>query len=262
MLNTHSRNFLHEIQKLKSNRYNRVSSNVDGKSGANNIAELFAEKYKDLYSSVSYDKNTMLSLRQQIGDLVSSVGSLLSQCVIICSETLDAIHALKHNKRDGYSGLVSDRVINACDELAVHVSLLFSSLIVHGTVTGDLSFSTMIAIPKGKNSSLTSLCNYHAITLSSIFGELFDYVVLNQYNDLIGTSHLQFGFKKNHSATLSSLVLKETIEYYSSYTNSVLCIMLDAAKAFDTVEYCKSFRKFLDKKLPVLIVQFLLANVN
>ena len=248
---------------MKSNRCNRVSSNVDGKSGANNISELFAEKYKELYSSVSYDKNKMLSLRQQIGDLVSSVGSLLSQCVISCREILDAVHALKHNKRDGYSGLVSDRVINACDELAVHVSLLFSSLIVHGTVTDDLSFSTMIAIPKGKNSSINTLCNYHAITLSSIFGKLFDYVVMNQHGgDFIGTCHLQFGFKKNQSATLCSLVLKETIEYYNSNSDSVLCVMLDATKAFDIVEYCKSFRKFLDKKLPVLIVRFLSANVN
>jgi len=84
MLNTHSRNFWHESQKLKSNRGDRVSSNVDGKSDANNIAQLFAEKYKDLYSSASYDKNKMLSLRQEIDDLFSSVGSL-SQCVISCS---------------------------------------------------------------------------------------------------------------------------------------------------------------------------------
>ena len=88
---------------------------------------------------------------------------------------LVAVHTLKHNKRDGYSSIISDHVINACDELAVHLSLLLSSLIVHGTVTDDLSCSSMIPIPKGRNSSTTSSSNYRAITLSSIFGKLFDY---------------------------------------------------------------------------------------
>jgi len=125
-------------------------------------------------------------------------------------------------------------------------------------VTDDLSCSSMIPIPKGRNSSTTSSSNYRAITLSSIFGKLFDYVVLNRYGDLIGTSHLQFGFKKKHSATMCSLILKETIEYYNCNSSSVFCVMLDATKAFDRVEYCKLFRKLLDKKLPVVIVRFLL----
>lgn len=37
---------------MKSNRCNRVSSIVDGKSGASNIAELFANTYKDLYNTL------------------------------------------------------------------------------------------------------------------------------------------------------------------------------------------------------------------
>jgi len=103
-----------------------VSSLVDGKSGAYDIAELFASKYKDLYSSVSYDRHKMLSLRQEIDNVISSLGSD-NGAVITCSEILEAVHTLKHNKRDGYSSIISDHVINACDELAVHLSLLFSS---------------------------------------------------------------------------------------------------------------------------------------
>lgn len=116
----------------------------------------------------------MLSLRQDIDNLVSSSCSV-NECVITCQEILDAVHTLKYCKRDGYSGMVSDRVINACDELSVHLTLLFSCLIVHGTVTDDLSFSTMIPIPKGKNNNKTSSSNYRAITLSSI---LVNYLIM------------------------------------------------------------------------------------
>ena len=55
----------------------------------------------------------------------------------------------------------------------------------------------------------------------------------------IMTSHLQFGFKKGHSTTMCSLVVKETIEYYNAHRSTVNCTMLDATKAFDRVQYCK-----------------------
>jgi len=57
---------------------------------------------------------------------------------------------------------------------------------------------------------------------------------------------------------MCSMILKETIEYYNSNHGSVCCIMLDATKAFDRVQYCKLFQKLLDRKLPIVIVQFLL----
>jgi hypothetical protein len=37
--------------------------------------------------------------------------------------------------------------------------------------------------------------------------------------------------------------------------------MLDATKAFDRVEYCKLIRSLLTKRLPAIIVRFLL-NIN
>ena len=41
-------------------------------------------------------------------------------------------------------------------------------------------------------------------------------------------------------------------------SSSVFCVMLDAYKAFGRVEHCQLFRKLLAKKLPVVIVRFLL----
>ena len=46
----------------------------------------------------------------------------------------DTVQELKRGKRDGFSGLMSDHVINACDELFIHISLLLSSVLVHGTI--------------------------------------------------------------------------------------------------------------------------------
>jgi len=56
--------------------------------------------------------------------------------------------------------------LRAGQDLQTHIALLFSSLVTHGAVTGDLAFSSMIPIPKG--TSRTVSANYQAIALSSI----------------------------------------------------------------------------------------------
>lgn len=117
----------------------------------------------------------------------------------------------------------------------------------------------MIPIPKGKNNrNCTTSANYRPITLSSVLGKLFDRILLNRYADSLTTSHLQFGFKKRHSTAMCSMVLKETIEYYRSNRGTTYCVMLDATKAFDRVQYCKLFRKLIDRNLPLVIIRFLL----
>jgi len=136
-------------------------------------------------------------------------------------DVLNAVSTLKHNKCDGNKGIMSEHVIYACDDLSVHLSMLFSSLIVHGAVSDDFSVSTMVPIPKSRTTGITSSSNYRAIALSSIFAKLFDRILLDRYSDIINTSHLQFGFRKKHSTTMCSLVLKEALEYYNSSRGTV-----------------------------------------
>jgi len=49
---------------------------------------------------------------------------------------------------------------------------------------------------------------------------------------------------------MCSLVVKETIAYYNAHRSNVYCTMLDATKVFDRVQYCKLFRKLIDRNIP------------
>jgi len=60
---------------------------------------------------------------------------------------------------------------------------LFSGLLTHGCVIDDFLLSTTVPIPKGRNVNLTDSENYRGITLSSVFGRVFDLVVLQRYSD-------------------------------------------------------------------------------
>jgi len=54
------------------------------------------------------------------------------------------------------------------------------------------------------------------------------------------------------------MIFKVTLEHYRRNGSTVYCIMLDATKAFDRVEYCKLVRLLLVKKLlPIIIRVFL-----
>ena len=64
---------------------------------------------------------------------------------------------LKPNKNDGHAGLSTNHVIHGCDELNVHLSMLYSAMLVHGVATNDLLLSSIIPIPKNKMVDIATL---------------------------------------------------------------------------------------------------------
>jgi hypothetical protein len=67
--------------------------------------------------------------------------------------------------------------MQACPELSVYVSFLFTGLLTHGTLPTDMVTSTVIPIPKGRSGHSDS-DNYRGIALSSIFCKILDSIIL------------------------------------------------------------------------------------
>jgi hypothetical protein len=116
----------------------------------------------------------------------------------------------------------------------------------------DFSMGTIIPIPKGKNVNVDSSDNYRSITLGSVFGRIFDNIVLNRYDSMPTSSELQFGFKPKRSTTMctSTIIVKEALSYYTHHDVSVFGIVLDALKTFDKVQYTKLFSLLLKRNVP------------
>jgi len=102
--------------------------------------------------------------------------------------------------------------------------------------------------------------NYRGITLSSIIGKIINLVLLDRLSTELVTSELQFGFKKGCSTNMWTMVLKETVAYYTSNQSPVFCVMLDATKAFDRVSYVRLFRMLQDRNIPPVVLRFLLNS--
>jgi hypothetical protein len=183
---------------------------------------------------------------------------LSGECCFNLVDVKCAVSCLKAHKNDGSSGLTSDHFINVGDDCFTHIALLFSSIVVHGSSPDTFLRSTIVPIPKGKHGAASDSSNFRGITLSSIYGKLFDNIVLSRFSDRLSSSQLQFGFKVKSSTSMCTMVLKESISYYVSNQSSVFCTFLDASKAFDRVRYCKLFRLLVVRQVPALIIRVLI----
>ena len=138
-----------------------------------------------------------------VNNLLKNVSSC-SDCIFNLCDVKSAVHHLKAHKNDGSTGLTSDHIIDAGDDCFTHLALLFTAITGHGTVPDNFLYSTIVPIPKGKHGITSDSSNFRGITLSSIYGKLFDNIVLSRYGDSLRSSELQFGFKAKSSTNLCS----------------------------------------------------------
>ena len=178
--------------------------------------------------------------------------------VITPIDVATAISHIKHCKNDVDGILTSDHFIYAPYDLNVHISMLFSAMLMHGYVPDMFLNSSIRPIPKGHTLSTGDSGNYRGIAIGSLFNKIFDNIILCKYRHLLVTSDLQFGFKKGHCTQMYTMVLKETIAYYMTNKSNIFCTFLDATKAFDRINYCKLFRLLINRSLPYCITRILL----
>jgi endonuclease/exonuclease/phosphatase family metal-dependent hydrolase len=253
-----SRSFWVEVKRIRSNRVCSTKI-VDGCTDEVSIAELFAQKYRSLYSSVPYDTVDMQRLLDELDACLCDDGLRRPDQIFTAHDIMEAIRKLNPRKNDGDSnGLSTDHFLHAGPDLASHIAFLFTSMVTHGCPPREFGISTIIPIPKKHNINASDSNNFRGIALSSIFCKVFDNVVLEKYCNKLSTSDLQFGFKRKCSTHMCTMVLKETISYYVKNQSSVYCTFLDLSKAFDRVNFCKMFRLLVKKGLPPCIVRMLI----
>ena len=254
LLSNSHRDYWSEIKKFKRHNKN-IPTVIDDARDPADIVNVFVSSYKTLFSAVSSPTEDLDNIRRDIDDKLrnDSAGGLF---LVTFDDIVKAVKRLKHGKQDGESLVSSDFLIYAHESLYVHLALLISALFNHGIVLKSLGASTIVPLPKGKH-NLCDSSNYRGIALSSILGKVIDLILLDRLADNLITSDLQFGFKKGLSTSMCTMVIKETIAYYTSNESNVYCVMLDATKAFDRVNYAKLFPKLFERKIPLIVIRYL-----
>ena len=241
-------------------KFSRLPTHVDGIQGDRNIAEHFKMNFENLFNSVSYDEQEMISLMDDINtaiNLNNDNGEI--QTLLISPEIVKkGIFKLKNGKNDGSLPIKSDNLIHSTDILHAHLALLFSTMLKHGCSPDGMLMGTMVPLPKGKFNDLGNSKNFRALTISSILGKILDNIILINEQDNLFTNDLQFSFKKGSSTTMCTMMVHETISYFNNKGSKVYSLVLDATKAFDRINYCKLFRILIERNINPLICRLLL----
>ncbi len=94
--------------------------------------------------------------------------------------------------------------------------------------------------------------------MASCLSKLLEWSILLTWSKHFATSDLQFGFKGGYSTSLCTAVLKSIAKRYTKGCSRVYACLIDASKAFDTVNHHLLFEKLLERELPVTVTAFLL----
>ena len=258
VLKNNSKYVWKEVHKVRGNAKTLIIY-VDGVQGQD-IADLFADKYDILYNSVSYDNTDMVTLKTDIDKYIRCKRNNIESehKVITGQNVVTSIVSLKSGKSDASCQLYSDHFMQSTRIFFVMITLLYSSMMLHGTIPTAMNISTLVPVPNYKKKSLNSSNNYRAIALSSTVGKIIDKVILLKYSNYFITSDQQFGFKQKHPTIQCTFAVNEIINHYNRNVTDVKAILLDASKAFDRVQYVKLFRLLLCRKICPLVIRCLL----
>jgi hypothetical protein len=108
-----SRNFWSEVKRIRNNKM-CTSNVVDGCIGESSITELFANKYRSLYSCVSFDDSEMSEILADLEDHMFDGGLRKCDHIFMSNDVTTAIQRLYPHKNEGNnSGLSTDHFIHA-----------------------------------------------------------------------------------------------------------------------------------------------------
>jgi hypothetical protein len=234
--------FWSKVRLISNNRATGQVTNVNGASGDKDIASMWQQHFKQVYSAGCNSRHKEIYLNK-----ISSGGYRHDSCITL-SEVLIAIQDQKLGKSVGPDGISMEVFAHGGLRLAVMLTLLFNMFLKYCYVPANFSLSVMLPLVKNKAGNLSDKDNYRAIAVANSSSKIFEAVIYNYFNELdnIDSDVYQFGFKSNHSTDICTYVLKSTIDYYNNNGSHVFACFVDFNKAFDNVDYWLLFCKMLD----------------
>ena len=146
---------------------------------------------------------------------------------------------LQVNKASGPDHIPSYILKHCSEEISPVLKILFTESVTRGELPTDWLTANICPIyKKGKRDDAS---NYRPISLTSICSKVLEHIIyhnimihLNANNVLIENQH---GFRANHSCVTQLLTLTEDISCALDHKKQIDIILLDFAKAFDTVPH-------------------------
>ena len=241
--------FWQSVHKMKSSKSFQCQS-VNGSSNVLVIAQMWKDHFSKIHDmdNVGVNKSDGCCYRELSSEFDFVVSAEMVQ---------NAIQLLKGNKAAGIDGIYEEHIIYAPGCVVAHLAKIYTAMLKHGYLPKSLTKGLIVPLIKDKFGDYSDMSNYRGITLSSVFCKILELIIKESCEGSLITSDLQFGFKKDHSTTMCSYVVQETIEYFNSRGSPVYACFLDASKAFDRVDHDILFSILRKRGLNPMILRLL-----
>jgi hypothetical protein len=156
----------------------------------------------------------------------------------------------------GFSGVSGEMLKNGNNnQINKTLAYLMEWMINKATIPKFFNISILKPLIKDQTKPSDSLNNLRPLSISDLFTNIFEKLLLN----FIRMDHVdhpqQFGFRSNASCSHATFILKEVCKYSKSKNRTTYVISIDASKAFDRVNRTKLWNTIFDMKIrPVLIL--------
>ena len=258
---SHDSDSFWKLWRRKNREAGSTITRVEGEVTKNGIVSAFQTHFQQVYANG--DTPSHESLRREFLDKFDSYFNLninesIAPMFLSWSDMLDVLSQLKTGKAS--SGAIKpEHILHGSVKLALHLHLLFNSLIQHGTVISDFCKGTITPVIKDSEGDFSSCSNYRGITLGNLFSKLMEIAIDKKIEPFLHTDWLQFGFKKKTSTSHALFTLKKTVDFFTNRKTDVFVAFLDCSKAFDRISHYGLFIKLIERKIPLCILLILIA---
>ncbi len=149
------------------------------------------------------------------------------------------IQKLDITKSGDVYGITPRLVKDAGPAMAINLSIIFNKCLTSGIFPQSSKTAKVIPVYKADSRMLAS--NYRPISLLPIFGKLLEKIIFCRITSFVKKYNIlyrrQYGFQKAKSTEHAVIDIQENILNSLEKGETSCCILLDFAKAFDTVNH-------------------------
>ena len=259
-------NFWRSLNKLTQSK-DPLPPQIDGLTGNDRIADQFSNVFSDIYKN--NDAPSHDQLKREFENIFpayyrSHINDNISQFFFTWRDMVEMLTNLKTGK--SYTGFIkAEHILYGTPKLAVHLHILFNAMLQHSYIPTLLLHGNITPLVKDRDGNMSDSSNYRAVTLSSIFIQMFESLQKAKFGYFLPKSDYQFGFKPGVSSSHAIFCLRETVDYFTRNGSRVFLSFLDCTKAFDRISHWGLFLKLVKRNVPLcflLCIIYLYLNMS
>lgn len=244
--------FWRQVRRMKETRQNITVPLEDIK-----------EHYSSLFNISNYpDEERDRRDEEKLSDyirLYKASQDMNDYVVVDQNELAEVIGKLKNGKAVGFSGVTNEMLkYGSCTDLIKALKYIYEWMINTARVPKLFNLSVLKALIKDEKKSSGDINNLRPLSISDIYTNLLEKIVLKEVRKDHKDHDKQFGFRANASCGHATFLLSEIIRLNRKRGETTYVVSIDASKAFDRVNRTKLWLTMFEYNIRPRLIMLLM----